>query len=157
MPLPREYERQSCALARSLEVLRERWTLLIVRDLFLGVRRFGKLLDHLDIPRAVLSARLTMLVAHGVVERRPYAPGRDELLLTAAGRELWPVVHQLMQWGERHLVDGDAVRLFSHAVCGTGLTAGGACPSCDVVPAPGDVDTRPGPGARALRDDAVSR
>ena len=157
MPLPREYERQSCALARSLEVLGERWTLLIVRDLFLGVRRFGELLDHLDIPRAVLSARLTMLVAHGVVERRPYAPGRDELLLTDAGRELWPVVHQLMQWGERHLVDGGAVRLFAHADCGTELTAAGACATCGIAPEPGAVETRPGPGASPLRDDAVSR
>ena len=55
MPLPRDYERQSCALARALEVVGERWTLLIVRDLFLGVRRFGELQAHLDVPRAVLS------------------------------------------------------------------------------------------------------
>jgi DNA-binding HxlR family transcriptional regulator len=157
MPLSREYERQACALARALEVVGERWTLLIVRDLFFGVRRFGELQAHLDIPRAVLSARLGLLVAHGVVERRPYAPGRDELLLTGAGRELWPVVHQLMQWGERHLIDGDEVRLFAHADCGTELTATGTCTMCGVAPAPEAVETRPGPGASRLRDDAVSR
>ena len=71
MPLPRDYERQSCALARALEVVGERWTLLIVRDLFLGVRRFGELQAHLDVPRAVLSGRLATLVDTGLVERRP--------------------------------------------------------------------------------------
>jgi DNA-binding HxlR family transcriptional regulator len=156
MPLPRDYERQSCALARALEVVGERWTLLVVRDLFFGVRRFGELQAHLDIPRAVLTARLATLVEAGVVERRPYAPGRDDLLLTERGRELWPVVQQLMQWGERHLVGDDTVRLFAHAGCGTGLTGTGACPACGVTPAPEDVETRPGPGAPGLRDDPVS-
>ena len=72
MPLGREYAGQNCALARSLEVVGERWTMLILRDLFFGVRRFGALQSHLDIPRAVLSARLASLIEHGVVERRPY-------------------------------------------------------------------------------------
>ena len=157
MPLPRDYDRQSCALARSLEVVGERWTLLIVRDLFLGVRRFGELLAHLDIPRAVLSARIATLVEAGVVERRPYHAGRDELHLTERGRELWPVVHQLMQWGERHLVDAGPVRLFAHAACGSELTAHGDCPACGRAPAPEELEIRPGPGARALRSDPVSR
>ena len=84
-------------------------------------------------------------------------PAATSYVLTERGRELWPVVHQLMQWGERHLVDGGAVRLFSHAACGTGLDAVGACPACGVTPAPADVETRPGPGASPLRQDAVSR
>ena len=145
MPLPRDYERQSCALARALEVVGERWTLLIVRDLFLGVRRFGELQTHLDIPRAVLSGRLATLVDQGLVERRPYAPGRDDYVLTERGRELWPVVHQLMQWGERHLVADGPVRLFAHAACGTDLTGDGTCPACGIEPPPEDVETRPGP------------
>jgi DNA-binding HxlR family transcriptional regulator len=158
VPLPRDYDRQACPLARSLEVVGERWTLLILRDLFFGVRRFGELQSRLDIPRAVLSARLASLVEHGLVERRPYRPGRDELLLTESGRELWPVVHGLMQWGERHLVDDGPVRLFTHADCGTRLTARGDCPACGVEPAPADVETRPGPGVPTVRrDDAVSR
>jgi len=155
--LHRDYDGQTCSIARTLEVVGERWTLLVVRDLFFGVRRFGELQAHLDMPRAVLTARLATLVEAGVVERRPYAPGRDDLLLTERGRELWPVVHQLMQWGERHLVDGGAVRLFSHAACGTGLDAVGTCPACGVTPAPADVETRPGPSASPLRQDAVSR
>src|SRR5262245_35208945 len=129
MPLPREYDGQACALARSLEVVGERWTLLIVRDLFFGVTRFSDLQAHLDVPRAVLSARLARLVEAGVARRQPYAPGRDEHVLTEAGLELWPIVHQLMQWGERHLVPTGTVRLFAHASCGTDLAHDGACPA----------------------------
>ena len=130
-------------MARSLEVVGERWTLLILRDLFFGVHRFTDLLGHLDIPRAVLSARLAALVEQGVVERRTDPAGFE---LTAAGRELWPIVHGLIVWGDRHRpVDGGARRLFVHAACG-------------VAPDPAEVETRPGPGVDpARRDDRVSR
>ena len=83
--------RQACSLARSLEVVGERWTLLILRDLFMGIHRFSDLHAHLDIPRAVLAARLAALVEQGIVERRPYRADRADFHLTAAGRELWPV------------------------------------------------------------------
>jgi DNA-binding HxlR family transcriptional regulator len=157
VPLPRAYDSQACSLAQALEIVGERWTLLIVRDLFFGVSRFGDLLAHLDIPRAVLSARLALLVEAGVAERRPYAPGRDEHVLTAAGRELWPVVHGLMRWGDRHLAPDGPVRDFAHAACGTDLTADGACPHCGVTPTAADVETRPGSGTpRVLRTDPVS-
>jgi DNA-binding HxlR family transcriptional regulator len=156
--LPREYEGQACALARSLEVVGERWTLLILRDLFFGVRRFSDLRVHLDIPRAVLSARIARLVEAGIVERRPYQPGRDELLLTLAGLELWPIVHRLMQWGERHLVEDGPVRLFAHAACGTDLSPAGNCPACGVEPPPDAIETRPGPGVPSVvRRDPISR
>ena len=74
MPLGTDYAGQGCSLARTLEVVGERWTLLILRDLFFGVRRFSDLQRHLDIPRAVLSARIAALVEGGLVERRPYRP-----------------------------------------------------------------------------------
>jgi DNA-binding HxlR family transcriptional regulator len=158
MPLGTDYDRQTCSLARALEVVGERWTLLIVRDLFMGVKRFGELAVHLDIPRAVLSSRLDTLVEQGLVERRPYAPGRDEFHLTEPGRELWPALYALTAWGERHrCAGGGPRRLWLHAPCGTELDPGGACPSCGVTPAPEDVETRPGPGRdRPLREDAVS-
>jgi DNA-binding HxlR family transcriptional regulator len=156
--LPREYETQACALARSLEIVGERWTLLILRDLFFGVRRFSDLQAHLDVPRAVLSTRLARLVSAGIVERRPYASGRDELLLTDSGLELWPIVHRLMQWGERHLVDDGPVRLFSHATCGTDLSPHGDCPACGTEPAPAEIETRPGPGVpTVVRRDPITR
>ena len=157
MSLPRKYETQACALARALEVVGERWTLLIVRDLFFGVSRFTDLQAHLDVPRAVLSARLALLVDAGIAERRAYAPGRFEHALTDAGLELWPIVHQLMQWGERHLVADRPVRVFAHADCGTELASDGGCPACGSAPAPADVETRLGPGAPSFtRTDPVS-
>ncbi|MBE2317648.1 helix-turn-helix transcriptional regulator [Solirubrobacter sp. CPCC 204708] len=150
MALPREYETQACALARSLEVVGERWTLLIVRDLFFGVTRFTDLQAHLDIPRAVLTQRLARLAEAGIVQRDPYA-------LTDAGRELWPIVHQLMQWGERHLVADGPVRLFAHATCGTELAHDGACPTCGTAPPPTDIETRPGSGTPVVvRTDPIS-
>jgi DNA-binding HxlR family transcriptional regulator len=93
--LGKDYDRQDCALARALETIGERWTLLIVRDAFFGVRRFNDFQVHLDVPKAVLSARLAGLVREGVMERRPDPDhaGRHLYELTAAGRELWPVLH----------------------------------------------------------------
>jgi DNA-binding HxlR family transcriptional regulator len=156
MALPREYDRQTCGLARALEVVGERWTLLILRDLFFGVTRFTDIQAHLDVPRAVLTARLALLVDAGIAERRPYAAGRFEHVLTDAGLELWPIVHRLMQWGERHLGEGEPVRFFAHAACGTDLTPAGACPACGLEPAPHEVETRPGPGAPVGRTDLAS-
>src|SRR6476659_5502724 len=98
--LGKDYEKQDCSIARTLEVIGERWTLLVVRDVFYGVRRFSDFQAHLDIPRAVLTARLSALVDGGVLERRRYrdSPPRDEYVLTEAGVALWPAVYALAQW-----------------------------------------------------------
>jgi DNA-binding HxlR family transcriptional regulator len=158
VPLGHDYDRQTCSLARTLEVVGERWTLLIVRDLFMGIQRFSDLVAHLDIPRAILSARLSALEDEGLVERRPYSATRHDFHLTQAGRELWPSVYALTQWGERHrCAGGGARRLWLHAVCGTELDDAGACPACGVTPAPEAVETRAGTGRdRPMREDAVS-
>jgi DNA-binding HxlR family transcriptional regulator len=132
MPLGSDYARQDCLLARALELVGERWTLLIVRDAFYGVRRYNDFLAHLDIPRAVLAARLLALVGAGILERRPYreAAARVEYVLTARGRALWPAIYALAQWGEEHLaVDGPG-RIFVHVGCDARIDAAGVCPSC---------------------------
>jgi DNA-binding HxlR family transcriptional regulator len=153
VPLGSDYAGQTCSMARTLEIVGERWTLLIVRDLLFGVRRFSDLQRHLDIPRAVLAARLATLEEHGIVVRED----RREIALTDRGRELWPAVHTLMQWGERHCADHGPRRLFLHAECGTVIDASGGCATCGREPAPHEIETRPGPGARApRREDAVS-
>jgi DNA-binding HxlR family transcriptional regulator len=150
MPLGSDYAGQSCSLARCLEIVGERWTLLIVRDLFFGVSRFSDLQRHLDIPRAVLSARLASLVDAGLVERRPYR-------LTERGVDLWPAVHALMQWGERHTSPAGPRRVFVHVACGTELGPTGVCPHCERAPAAAELEMRVGPGATPpLRDDAVT-
>ncbi|MEV0927509.1 helix-turn-helix domain-containing protein [Streptomyces spongiicola] len=99
------YAGQDCNLARSLEVIGERWTLLIIRSALLGTTRFDGFLSHLDIARNVLASRLARLVEHGVLERVPYQdkPVRHEYRLTPAGRDLTRAVIALMQWGDRNL------------------------------------------------------
>jgi DNA-binding HxlR family transcriptional regulator len=141
--LGRDYERQDCSLARTLEVIGERWTLLIIRDAFYGVRRFGELQAHLDIPKAVLADRLSGLVADGILERRPDPrhAGRHLYELTEAGRQLWPALHALLVWGDRHRHPNS--RVFRHAACDTELDDRGTCPACDLTPGPGDVVTAP--------------
>jgi DNA-binding HxlR family transcriptional regulator len=153
--LGKDYENQDCSLARALESIGERWTLLIVRDAFYGVRRFNDFQTHLDVPRGVLSDRLTGLVEDGVLERvpDPDRPGRHVYELTAAGRDLWPVVHSLLAWGRRHR--GSNSRIFEHAPCRTELDDRGACPACGTTPDPDDIVSVPRRG-RGRRGDPVA-
>jgi DNA-binding HxlR family transcriptional regulator len=154
--LGKDYERQDCSLARALEVIGERWTLLIVRDAFYGVRRFNDFQAHLDIPRAVLSDRLVWLVEAGVLERRPDPrhAGRHLYELTPAGRDLWPALHALLVWGGRHVSPNS--RVFKHAACGTRLNDAGYCSKCEVTPGPEDILSEPRRPRTARRDDPVA-
>ena len=156
MGLGKNYEGQDCSLARALEIVGERWTMLVLRDCFFGVRRFTDLQAHLDVPRAVLTERLTTLVDEGILERIEYQRGRHEYRLTQRGLDLWPALFALSQWGERHRAPNGRRRIFTHAACGTALDPTGLCASCGVVPPPADIDMTPGPGMRPIRDDAVS-
>jgi DNA-binding HxlR family transcriptional regulator len=103
--LKRDYEGQNCSVARSLEVVGERWTLLIIRDAFLGLRRFEQFQENLGIARNVLTDRLNRLVDEGILERVPYSerPARYEYRLTQKGRDLNIALAGLRQWGDRHL------------------------------------------------------
>lgn len=153
----KDYTDQDCSLARALEVIGERWTMLVLRDAFYGVRRFSDFVAHLDIPRAVLADRLRRLVDAGLLDRQPDASraGRDGYVLTRSGRELWPAMHALMRWGSRFSTRPGTPRQFRHADCEERLDEHSACPRCGVVPAAEDVVTvgrRSGPS----RDDAVS-
>ncbi len=154
--LGKDYVGQDCGIARALEVVGERWTLLIVRDALFGVQRFRDFQAHLDIPKAVLSDRLNGLVEHGILERRPDPghAGRSLYELTDAGRELWPVLHALVVWGDHH--DLPNSRTFRHAVCGTELNDGADCPTCGITPAVGDIITEPRQGRGRHRHDPVA-
>jgi DNA-binding HxlR family transcriptional regulator len=103
--LRREYEGQNCSIARALEIIGERWTLLIIRDVFLGIRRFDELQESLGVARNVLTDRLHRLVGEGVLERVPYSdrPTRYEYRLTAKGRDLNIALSGLRQWGDKYL------------------------------------------------------
>jgi DNA-binding HxlR family transcriptional regulator len=102
--LKRDYEGQNCSIARALEVVGERWTLLIVRDAFLGVRRFDEFQERLGIARNVLADRLNRLVDEGILERVRYneRPERFEYRLTRKGRDLVPALVSLRQWGDKY-------------------------------------------------------
>ena len=102
--LAKDYPGQTCSIARSLELIGERWTLLVIRDIFRRKRRFEDLQASLGIARNVLSARLSLLVDEGIVERRRYQerPERYEYFLTEKGLDLWPVLIALIGWGDRN-------------------------------------------------------
>ena len=118
--LNRTYDGQDCSIARTLEVVGERWTLLILRDTFLGIHRFDDLQRDLGIARNVLRDRLGRLVEEGLVERRPYSdrPPRSEYHLTEQGRDLWPVLHALLRYGDRWYAPDGPPRRILHRDCG---------------------------------------
>jgi DNA-binding HxlR family transcriptional regulator len=140
----------NCSIARSLDVVGEWWTLLVLRDVFMGVRRFEAIQADLGIARNVLSDRLSTLVEHGVLDKRRYQehPDRYEYVLTDMGRELAPVLAALMRWGDRWLSpDGPPMQML-HRDCSEPLEWGGTCPHCGVDVGPRDVRIVKGPGWR---------
>jgi DNA-binding HxlR family transcriptional regulator len=160
MALPREYTGEDCPIARALEVVGERWTLLILRDAFYGVRRFSDFRDHLLIPRAVLAERLNLLVEHGILARAAAASGRDEYSLTEKGRRLWPTIWSLISWGNEYYVPGQRRRRFTHAGCGGAVAAEGVCQSCGARPGPDALTVHPRrepSPATAAKHDLVSQ
>jgi DNA-binding HxlR family transcriptional regulator len=141
-----------CSMARSLEVMGDWWTPLILRDLYLGLSRFDELAEDLDISRNLLTSRLAALVEHGLVERRRYSehPPRDTYALTAAGLDLVPVLMALTAWGDRWVAPagGPPVRL-EHRRCGERFTPTVSCSRCGEPVRAEDVVTHGGPGGRA--------
>jgi|ERR1700722_9384370 len=150
--LRNDYDNQQCSIAGALEVVGERWSLLIVRDVLLGVRRFDELQSHLGIARNVLQTRLTRLQEHGVIERRPYQerPARYEYRLTEKGMDLWPTIVSLMKWGDRYAApaEGPPV-LLEHRGCGGAVDEHRICEACGARLSVRDAWAQPGPGAPA--------
>ena len=146
-----ELEAQSCSLARALAVVGDRWTLLILRDAFLRVRRFEAFERRLGIARRVLAARLKSLVDAGVLEKVAYQerPLRYEYRLTGKGLDLYPVVLSLVQWGDAHCAgeSGPPV-LHRHKVCGCDFRSVLTCSECGQAVDARQVEARPAlPGA----------
>jgi DNA-binding HxlR family transcriptional regulator len=159
MALPKDYPGDDCSLARALEVVGERWTLLIVRDAFFGVRRFGDFAAHLVVPRAVLTQRLAALTQAGVLITEPGAHGHGEYALTAKGRDLWPAVRALLAWGDDHCSAAGPRLAFRHAGDDGPVAQDGTCAVCRARVPVADLVTAPGTGWTAPADeaDAVSR
>jgi DNA-binding HxlR family transcriptional regulator len=139
-----------CSIAQSLEIVGEWWTLLILRDCFLGVRRFDDFVERLGISRNVLTTRLDTLVDAGILERRAYdeARGRYDYVLTDKGRSLWPVITALRQWGDEWIFGaGNEPIVLEHRDHGHLTTAHLTCDVCGDRLDARSVRAIPGPGA----------
>src|SRR6202034_4002693 len=145
MALPKDYVGQRCSLSRALEVVGERWTLLIMRDAFFGVRRFGDFAAHLGIPRAVLPGRLESLREAGLLAETPGSHGYSEYVLTDKGLNLWPVVRDLLRWGEEYYSATGPRRVFQHVQAAGAIGPSGACAACGNVVPLSDLLILPGP------------
>jgi DNA-binding HxlR family transcriptional regulator len=148
--LQRDYPNQVCSIARSLEVIGERWTLLILRDAILGLTRFEEFQESLGIASNVLTSRLKLLSDEQVLERvaDPERPGRPKYVLTAKGAELGPALVLLMKWGDRHYpMPGGPPRLTLHRGCGGNVGPDFLCERCGEPITPGGLDLPLGPGA----------
>jgi DNA-binding HxlR family transcriptional regulator len=130
---------RECSIARTLDVVGEKWALLAIREVFLGDHRFDEIVRRTGALRDTLAARLRTLVAAGVLERRQYCehPARFEYHLTQAGRDLQPVILMLMRWGDRYLAGADGPPLVLEHSCGHRLEAEVICAACQEPIAPG--------------------
>jgi DNA-binding HxlR family transcriptional regulator len=126
-------------VARTLDLVGEKWALLAIREVFLGNRRFDEMTRRTGAPRDTLAARLRTLVAAGILQRRQYSdhPPRFEYHLTEAGRELYPVILTLMRWGDRHLAGDEGPPLVLAHQCGQPLVAEVICAACGQPASPG--------------------
>ncbi|MEV0169826.1 helix-turn-helix domain-containing protein [Streptomyces sp. NPDC050803] len=144
------FARMHCSVARAAAVVADQWTVVILRDLFLGLSRYEDLRADLGIATNILADRLDHLVAEGIVERVAYQerPPRHEYRLTDSGRELYGVTLTLLTWGDRHrAVAGPPLVLF-HETCGSAAEARVTCSECGTELRPDEVRHLPGPGGR---------
>ena len=158
-----EIDKQTCSVARALSVVGERWTMLIIRDAFLGTRRFDQFQGNLGITRHRLSERLGKLVDAGVLVKVPYSerPLRHEYRLTRKGLGLYPVLLTLARWGDEWMDGGEGAPLeYVHRTCGYKTHAVLTCSECNEPLRPEEVTPQLGPAllslAEALRRDGES-
>jgi DNA-binding HxlR family transcriptional regulator len=144
----------TCSVARALSVVGDRWTLLVLRDAFLGIRRFEDFQRDLGTTRHRLADRLRTLVRHGIFERVRYQdhPARFEYRLTEKGRDLYPVIVSLTRWGDRWMAGkaGPPIELI-HRGCGRHVMPALACPECGEPIGARDMTVRAGPAVRGRR------
>jgi DNA-binding HxlR family transcriptional regulator len=146
-----------CSLFRSMDVLGDRWTLMVLREAFMGVRRFTEMQRDLGVARNVLTDRLNFLVDAGVLERRQYQdrPVRYEYRLTPMGRDLQPSLLALMQWGDKYLAPDGPPALVEHTDCGHETEPLLVCSHCREQLTTRNVRLKPGPGLREAEPEAA--
>ena len=148
-----------CSVAQCLEVIGEWWSMLIVRDCFLGVTRFEDFQRRLGISRNILQQRLTGRVEHGGLERRRYSehPPRHDYRLTTKGRDLWPVLTTMRQWGDKYAAPSGPPVVLVHRSCGRETTAVLSCTECGEGLNLFDCDVRDGIGRGGTAPSALFR
>lgn len=153
MPV-RPFAGQNCSVAGALEIVGERWTLLIMREVLLGRRRFAEIRRRTGIAPNILSDRLAMLVEHGLLRRERYSehPESFEYVPTSKGIDVNPVIVALLQWGDRHAAPAAGPpRVLVHRACGHDAHPELRCAHCGEPIGPGELRARPGPGATAAQ------
>jgi DNA-binding HxlR family transcriptional regulator len=152
--LGKTYDSQVCSIARALEMVGERWSLLIIRDaVFAGSTRYSDFHRSLGIATNILQARLDGFVEAGIMRRHRYSehPELHEYLLTEKGRDLAPALVALTEWGDRWAAPDGPPILYDHSVCGSAVGHQVVCDACGPVDTPGEVRAQPGPGMPAER------
>ena len=151
-----DYEGQVCSIASALELVGERWTLLVIREVFNGHRRFGEMQRSLGVARNVLATRLQRLVDEDILERRPYSerPERYEYFLTEKGLDLWPLMISLMHWGDKYepLPDGRPMIVVHKGECGGEIDDRRICTKCGKALSVREARAIEGPGIKAALD-----
>jgi DNA-binding HxlR family transcriptional regulator len=144
-----DYNGQNCSIARALEVVGERWTILILREAFLGTHRFDEIQAHLGVARNVLQTRLERLVDEGILKKVRYQerPPRYEYRLTAKGVDLWPVIVSLLKWGDQYEAPNGPPVVLEHVECSGEIDGRRRCMKCGADVEAWDVRARRGPGA----------
>jgi DNA-binding HxlR family transcriptional regulator len=147
-----EWSVANCTVARTMAILGERWTVVVLREIFNGVRRFDQMREHTEIPRQVLTNRLAMLVEEGVLFRHPYRLAgereRHEYRLTPKGFDLYPILVAIRAWGDQYVADPEGAPVeMAHKDCGEPVEVHLSCAAGHPIASPRDVVTRPGPGA----------
>ena len=139
------------SVGRALELVGERWTLLILREAFFGVQRFSQLARDLNIPRPTLSSRLRMLVDVGLLDRVPYSrdPERHEYRLTDKGLDLYPILVAVREWGDRYMAEDGPPLKVRHRDCGGDPRIHLQCDRCGEEVGPREAEAKPGPGLKA--------
>jgi DNA-binding HxlR family transcriptional regulator len=152
-PSALDWSAENCTIGRTMEILGERWTVVVLREIFSGLRRFDEMRERTGIPRQVLTNRLSTLVEQGILRRVPYQePGhrvRHEYRLTDKGLDLYPILVAVREWGDRYLADPEGPALVTvHRDCGAQVDVVLRCAAGHEVASPREVAGRPGPGAR---------
>jgi DNA-binding HxlR family transcriptional regulator len=142
----RRFDGQNCSIARALEVVGERWTLLILREVLLGRRRFEEIRRNTGVATNILSDRLRTLVEHDVLEKRETVDGA-EYVPTRKAVDVNPVLVALLQWGDAHAAPHGPPRVLVHARCGHDAEPALHCSHCEQEIGPGELRVRPGEGA----------